>query len=247
MDPLHGGLRLWRAWARQLQLWHRYEVEGLEHLDTPGAKLILGYHGRGIATDLIILNEVLYQRHGEVPLSFMHAYTEKNTFWRWIAEGIGSVTADGPAVAQAVAAGRHVVLLPGGNREANRSFRVRYRVDWGQRTGYLRLALKYGLPVVPVAADGVDDVYVGLNDGYAWGRRLKLPAQLPLWLHFGPLGPMPLSPGFPVKIRQRIGAPIDLTAEGPVDPNDRAALLRLHHRVTGAVQDLLDGLRAPRP
>lgn len=239
---LNPALALWLGWARAMRLYHRYEVEGLEHLDAPGSKLLVGYHGRGIATDMIILNDVLFQRHGELPLSFLHSAVDRGTFWPWVRDGLGALTGEGPELAAAVARGRHVILLPGGNREANRSFRERYTVDWGSRTGYLRLALQYGMPVVPIAADGVDDTYVGFNNGYALGKRWGLSDNLPAWLHTGPLGPMP-GPAFPVKIRQRIGAPLDLTAQGPVDPKDKAALLALHARVTGAVQGLLDELR----
>ena len=134
--------------------------------------------------------------------------------------------------------------MPGGTREGCRSVRDRYRVEWGNRTGYIRLALKYGMPIVPVGATGVDDAYIGLNDGYRWGKQLRVPARLPFWLGIGPIGLWPLSPPFPVKIRQRIGAPVDLEAGGPVDIEDRDALLECHYRVRGEVQGLIDGLRA---
>jgi 1-acyl-sn-glycerol-3-phosphate acyltransferase len=117
-------------------------------------------------------------------------------------------------------------------------------VDWGDRTGYLRLALRHRLPIVPVAAAGIDDGYLGLNDGYALGRRLGVPHRIPVWLGLGPLGLWPLSPPFPVKITQLVGEPIDPHADGPLAEDDREGLLRLHRRVAGAVQALMDEHRA---
>ena len=131
-------------------------------------------------------------------------------------------------------------MQPGGTREGCRSFRHRYQVDWGDRVGYLTMALRHGLPIVPIAAAGIDDGYVGLNDGYALGKRLGAPARLPLWLGLGLFGPFPFSPPLPVKITQLIGEPINLEAEGPVNRDDRIALRRLHEKVKGAVQALLD-------
>jgi 1-acyl-sn-glycerol-3-phosphate acyltransferase len=113
-------------------------------------------------------------------------------------------------------------------------------VAWGDRTGYLQMALRHRLPIVPIAASGIDDGYVGLNDGYALGKRLGAPGRLPLWLGIGLYGPFPFSPPLPVKITQRIGEPIDLEADGPVARGDRAAVLRLHEKVKRAVQALLD-------
>ena len=117
-------------------------------------------------------------------------------------------------------------------------------MNWGRRTGYLKLALRLGLPVVPVACLGTDDTYIGLNDGDTWSRRLRAPKGLPVWLGLGPLGLWPLSPPFPVKLTQRIGAPIELP---PTAPRDRPAMQGLHGQVTAAVQGLLDDLRARRP
>lgn len=235
--------KFWVAWARALARWHRYEVRGLEHLDGSEATLVLGYHGRYMATDLMILNDVLLRRHGRLPVSIMHAYSGHNPFFKWLNAGIEAVTGDGPALERAIADRRTIILLPGGNREANRSFRVRYQVDWGDRLGYLKLALRHRLRVVPVASSGVDDTYLGLNDGYVWGKRLGLENQLPAWVALGPMGLVPFTPPFPVKILQRVGAPIDLEVDGPVDTNDRQQLLAVHRRVVAKMQALLEQAR----
>jgi len=111
--------------------------------------------------------------------------------------------------------------------------------------GYLRIALKYGLPIVPMAAAGADDTYIGLNDVEAVGRRLGLPRDWAwlTWLGVGPLGLFPFSPPFPVRMHQIVGEPIALPRRGRIDMDDRDALLREHRRVVGAVQDLLDRAR----
>jgi hypothetical protein len=190
-----------------------------------------------------MLQALLRERGGPEPRPVIHAAFERAPVLRWLVEGVGFVTGDGAPMEHVISRGDPVIVTPGGTREGCRSARDRYRVAWGDRTGYLRLALKYRLPVIPTAATGVDDTYIGLNDGYTWGKRLGLPARLPAWIGLGPIGLWPLSPPFPVKIIQHIGPPIDLTAGGPTDPTDRAALLRLHRRVTAEVQALLDRAR----
>jgi hypothetical protein len=231
---------VWRALWRAARVYHRYEVRGIERLDGLGAALLVGYHGRPIAHDQCMLTVTLEERYGVMPHGVVHGAVETNPLMQWVSDDLGFVTGDGAAVEEAVRRGELIMVQPGGTREGCRSSRHRYEVDWGDRTGYLRLALRYGLPVVPLAASGVDDTYLALNDGYALGKRLHVPGRLPLWLGIGPLGLWPLSPPFPVKIVQHIGEPIDLTREGPVDPDDRAALLALHRRVAAAVQALLD-------
>jgi len=237
----------WFSYWNLMRRYHRFEVRGLEHLDQPrGSALIAGYHGRPIAHDLCMLLGVLKERGGRQSRPVVHATARELPVLRWLVEGVGFVTEDGEELAQAVARGDSVLVTPGGTREGCRSSLQRYRVDWGERVGYLRLALKYKLPVVPAASSGVDDTYLGLNDGYSWGKRLKVPGRLPLWLGVGPLGLWPLSPPFPSRITLHLGEPIELEAHGPVNPADKDQLLALHRRVTGAVQRLLDTALAER-
>ena len=234
--PLGG----WLAFFRLARVYHRYEIVGLHHLERPGAALVVGYHGRPLAYDLCMLTVTLHERLGYLPHGIIHGYFDHQPILKWLIDGLGFVTGDGAALDAAVARGEHILVQPGGTREGCRSFRHRYEVDWGDRTGYLKLALRHRLPIIPVAAAGIDDGYLGLNDGYALGKRLGVPNRLPVWLGLGPLGLWPISPPFPVKITQLVGEPIDPFAEGPIDAGDRAALLRLHRRVAGAVQGLLD-------
>jgi hypothetical protein len=208
------------------------------------ACLLVGYHGRPIAYDLCMLTVTLYERLGYLPHGVVHGAVESNALMRWVTDGLGFVTGDGEAIENAVARGEHILVQPGGTREGCRSFRHRYEVDWGERTGYLELAIRHGLPIIPIAARGIDDGYIGFNDGYALGKRLGVPYRLPVWIGLGFWGLWPLSPPLPVKITQVVGEPIDVAAEGPIDLGDRARLLALHRRVVGAVQALLDEANA---
>lgn len=233
-------LRAWLAAFRWLRRYNRYEVEGMEHLLAPGAALLAGYHGRPAAYDLCMLMTVIWDELGYMPHGIVHRYFRVQPALRWLVDGVGLVTGDGDEIREAVARGEHIIVPPGGTREGYRSFRDKYRVAWGDRTGYLKLAIRHGMKVIPVAALGIDDGFVGFNDGYALGKKVGMPHELPLWLGFGMTGVFPLSLPFPVKITQLVGAPIDPLEDGPVDLDDRPRLLSIHRRVTAAVQALLD-------
>lgn len=232
--PLHSWLAYWGLMARV----HRFESHGLEHLDGERACLITGYHGRPVAYDLCFLSVELHKRLGYLPHAIFHGSFEAPGL-RWYLEGLGSVTNDDVKLAQVVGRGEHIIALPGGTREGHRSWRRPHQVDWGERLGYLRLAIKHRMPIVPVAGAGVDRAYLGLFEGYKWRKRLGLPAWMPFWAGVGPLGPWPFSPPFPVKITQCIGAPIEDTADGNLAIDDTEGLKRLHRRVIGEVEGLL--------
>jgi 1-acyl-sn-glycerol-3-phosphate acyltransferase len=232
-------LEVWLAFWRVKQRYHRYTVEGLDRLCGSRAALIVGYHGRPFAYDMCMLTVALYDRLGYLPHGVIHRGVDAIPPLKWFCDGLGFVTGDGEAIEAAVARGEHIVVTPGGAREGCRAVWQRYRVCWEERVGYLRLAKRYGLPIVPVATDGADGTYLGLNDAYVLGRALGFPrdwAWIP-WLAVGPLGVFPFSPPFPVRMRQLIGAPIEPDADGAGD------LLHLHHHVAERVQALLDEAR----
>jgi 1-acyl-sn-glycerol-3-phosphate acyltransferase len=236
-------LDTWLGFWRGLQCYHSYSVEGLERLEGGQSVLIAGYHGRPFAWDLCMLMAKLHDRLGYLPHGVIHRGVDRIPPLQWLMNALGALTRDDEArITAAVARGEHIIVTPGGAQEGCRTFRDRYRVSWGDNVGYLKLALKYRLPVVPVAAAGTDDTYIGLTNGPEIGKRLGLPRDwewLP-WLGIGPLGVFPFSPPFPVPMRQLIGEPIDLLRDGPVAAGDREGLLRLHRRVTESVQALLN-------
>jgi len=234
--PLEVWLTFWR-WTRW---YHSYTVDGLEHVLTGTPMLITGYHGRPAAYDMCILTVEIYERLGYLPHGMLNASVDNFPALKWLCDAIGYFTNDTTDAKKIVAAlrrGEHLIITPGAAFEGSRSHLDRYRVRWGGHMGYLRLALKYKLPIVPVGAAGVDDAYIGLNDGTALAKRLGLPRGLAVWFGLGPFGIFPFSLPFPVKMHQIIGKPIDLPR---VDPQDPRQLLPLHAMVIAKVQALID-------
>lgn len=222
--------------------YHRYEVEGIDKLLQGQAYMIVGYHGRPIAWDVLFLGAEIYRRCGYLPHGLIHSAFKAGPVKKFT-EDLGFVFGDSPELPAAIARGEHMLVAPGGTREGCRDFKHRYLVDWDDKVGYLRIALKHKLPIVPVAASGVDDIFQGLNNGDKLGRLINMPLKLPFWFGFGPLGIWPLSPPFPVKVYQRIGDPLDFFGKGDVDPGDKAALLAIHRSIAAEIQRMLDELR----
>ncbi len=229
------------AYLAAMKRWHRHSIDGLERLTAPGPKLVVAYHGRGIPLDLALVGEEIRKRSGYLPRNAVHAGLWAIPKARPLLEAAGCVPGDGPELRAALGRGEVVFIAPGGTHEGLRTFRERYRVDWGKRRGYLRLAQELGVPLIPLATAGVDDRFIGLNDGHALGKALGLPARWPFWLALGPFGLYPFTADFPVRFHTAVGTPIDLSSLPSIDPD---WLERAHAAVTAEVQRLLDRARA---
>lgn len=191
---------------RKVAQVHDYRCIGLEHLPE-GAVLLVGYHGSP-ALDSLLLAWLLYEREGRPPCSFGHRTLFQLPLMRRLVRGLGMVSGDDAGVQAAVAGGQRLLVLPGGARECFRSSRTRYELDWGQRQGYARLALRYGIPIVPFASSGVDELYHIYGDGYRISMALTGTDSLPLCLPLGHRG-LPFGPPRPVPIHQHLGQAIE--------------------------------------
>lgn len=143
---------------------------------------------------------------------------------------------------------RDVLVMPGGDRDTWRPWSRRYQVEFSGRTGYARLALALGVPIVPVAHAGAHDTLLVLNDGRRLARMLRLPQllradilpihlSLPWGIAVGPWPHIPL----PVTLRFAIGkaiTPAPLQGREPSEDEVRA----LDASVRDAVQTQLHAL-----
>lgn len=194
--------RLLPALERAAQV-HDYRCAGLEGLP-PGPVLLAGYHGRP-ALDALLLVALLRAR-GRVVRGVAHRVWFELPALAGLARGLGLLSGQPEGVARALAAGEDLIVLPGGTRECFRSSRVLYTLDWGRHQGYARLAVRAGVPVVPFATRGADELYRIYGDGYRLSRALTGTDLLPLCLPLGCRG-LPLWPPFPVPLHQRLGFP----------------------------------------
>ena len=199
--------------------YFRLKVEGLEHLQQPQA-LFVGNHNGGImGPDLLCTMSVLWRHLGhETPL---HALAHDFAMRRMVPLGrvlqrLGALRANQDNARRALQAGRHVLVYPGGDLDAYRSFRRRHEVVFGPRTGFVRLAQQQGVPIVPIVASGAHRSAVIFHEGEwlaralgltRWSRLSRFPLALALPWGVG-VGPwVPYFP-LPFQIKLRVLPPM---------------------------------------
>ncbi len=131
-----------------------------------------------------------------------------------------------------------VLVFPEGVQACGKTVQHRYELmRFG--SGFMRLALEAGTPIIPVAVIGCEEAYPSLLNIKPLAKLLSAPYVpiTPLFPFLGPLGLIPL----PTRISVRFGEP--LRFEGDPDAPDTEIDLKVE-RVRAAVQaELSEGLR----
>lgn len=250
-------LRTVRPLLEAYAKYFRPEVRGFERLPEQGPMLVVGNHSGGqLPPDVPILLTAWWRERGEdEPI-----YALVHSFFLSL-PGVGPLMARGggleadPANAEAILRSGGVLLnYPGGDHEVFRPWSERNQIDFGGRTGSVRLALRTQVPVVPAVSIGAHETLVVLSRGEELAKLLGLDrlfriSVLPVvWgPPFGIVPPgIPTFP-LPAKVTVELLEPIDWSERyGPEAADDPEIVQGCYDELTGAMQQALDALAEER-
>jgi 1-acyl-sn-glycerol-3-phosphate acyltransferase len=218
--------------------------------------LVVGNHSGGqLPPDVPVLLSAWWRERGEDEPIF----TLFHSFVLGL-PGIGAIMAKGggieagPSEAEAILrSGSILVAFPGGDHEVFRPWQDRNRIDFGGRTGFVRLALRTQVPVVPTVSVGAHESVVVLARGENLARRLGLHKRFRISVMPLVMGPpfgvvpagIPTIP-LPAKITVELLDPIDWSSHGPEAADDEDVVQACYDELTTKMQDALDSLAAER-
>src|SRR3954453_8414155 len=169
----------------------------------------------------------------------------------------GVISASRESVGRALGEGRDVIVWPGGEKDAMRSWRRRDVAELGGRKGFVRQAIRSGVPILPVATVGGHDTVFVLSEGRRLAdaldkvtglKKTLRGATLPIIAGFPfPLAVevLPAHLPLPAKIRTELLDPIEVDHD-PERADDDAYVRSVYDRVEAAVQAGMDALAARR-
>jgi 1-acyl-sn-glycerol-3-phosphate acyltransferase len=242
-----------------LELWCRYfdaRVTGFETLPPRGPMLLVGNHsGAPLVPDTAATMLAWYRERGVDDPLFGLALDGSFGIpgFETLMRKIGQLPASHENAEKALRQGHALLVYPGGAKEAFRPWTDRNRIDFAGHRGFARLALRTGVPVVPVVAHGGHHSTFVLSRGDDLAKTLRLDRlhlsvaplllQVPWGLSLGLLPGVPL----PARIRVELGPPLDWSAFGPDAADDPAIVDRCYDEITTQMQHTLDRLARETP
>jgi 1-acyl-sn-glycerol-3-phosphate acyltransferase len=216
-------------WNVLLDRYFRMEMQGWERLPEPPA-LLIGVHASGMLPIDAYAFGYQWIRHfpHSRPLhgtahDFLMATPGVGHYLR----AMGTVPAGRDSVTAALERGHDVIVYPGGDLDSMRPWTRRDQVVLAGRRGFVKQAIRSGVPIVPVATVGGPDTLPIVTDGRRLAKLLRLDKLtrsevFPLALGF-PLG---LAPGIipqiplPAKIRTEILEPVRVSSDPRREQDD---------------------------
>jgi 1-acyl-sn-glycerol-3-phosphate acyltransferase len=241
-------------WNPLMDYWFRMEIEGWEHLPEPPVLLIGIHSGAPFVWDAWTVGIQWWRRfgtdrplHGTAHDALMAAPLIGSYFRK-----MGVLPAAPDSIASALEAGHDVALWPGGEIDSLRPWTDRDEAVLAGRQGFIRMAIRAGVPIVPIATVGGPDAMPVL----ARGRRLAQALQLDkvARLKMFPISiqaPWGISPAIlpelplPTKIRTAFQPPVKLSRD-PAKAKDDDYVERKYDEVQQSIQDGMDTLARRR-
>ncbi len=238
-----------------LDAWFRPEVRGLGNIPQGAALYVCNHSGGFLTPDTWILAVSLVRQRGieDVPYALAHQVVIEAPGTNQMLTAMGALAANPENAHRVFEAGYKVLVYPGGDLDAFRPSRDRNRVVFGPRRGYIRLALREGVPIIPVISAGAHDGWWVLSDGRWLSRLLRthrflrtdvlpITVSLPWGLTVGAPPYLPL----PVSVCLEVLSPIAFERSGEEAARDADYVERCHERVLDAMQISLDRLTEER-
>jgi 1-acyl-sn-glycerol-3-phosphate acyltransferase len=242
-----------RALARRLYdpLYRRYfrvEWEGLENIPREGGALLVANHGGAIPSDAPVImhgieTELARPVYGLADNLF-RSLPVVGTLW----SRTGGVAAHPDNAFRLLHDEQQLVLVfPEGTKGTGKLVGERYQLRRFGRGGFVEIAMRAGVPIVPIAVVGNEEAMPILAKSSRLAKLLNVP-YVPLTANmfvFGPIGGliMPL----PAKFRLRVLAPVHFDVATNQDRYNYSVVLEQSEAIRTRIQDaLLDMLRARR-
>jgi 1-acyl-sn-glycerol-3-phosphate acyltransferase len=228
--------------------WFRVELEGIENVPESGGALLVANHSGALPPDGPMIMHGIRTEH---PVPRPVYMLGENWFKGYpgvglMANKIGLVGAH-PANAQRLLGdeGRLALVFPEGQKASRKLYWQRYKLRRFGRGGFVRTAMRAGVPIVPIAVVGAEEA-------------MPIFAHIPLLQRMTGLIYFPVNHAFPhfglaaglmylpAKFKIRFLEPVDLSRYGPDDAEDVALVQTVAEEIRGAIQREVDALVASR-
>ena len=227
--------------------WFRVEWEGFERLPETGGALLIANHAGAIPSDAPAIMHGIETKLGR-PVYGLAEYLFRalpvlGTLW----SRVGGVPAHPDNAYRLLHDEQQLALVfPEGTKGTGKQFNDRYQLRRFGRGGFVEIAMRAGVPVIPLAVVGAEESMPIVFKSTRLAKLLNLP-YFPVTANMLTFGPAGLFMYYPAKFKIRVLEPVHFDVPPNQERYSRSRVMEESERIRRMVQDALyDMLRQRR-
>jgi 1-acyl-sn-glycerol-3-phosphate acyltransferase len=242
-------------------LYHYYfrvRTDGWQHIPAQGQVLLIGSHNGGLAApDMLMMVYDWFRRFGTERLAYA---LMDSRVWQFLpglarlATQVGAIQPHPQMAMAALGCGASLLIYPGGIQDLFRPYCLRNTIHFCGHRGFIKLALRQEVPIIPFISYGAHSTLFVLADIYPQLQQLHQlglpwlggidPGACPIYLGLPwgiALGPLPNIP-LPIQLHTRVCPPIFFERYGEEASRDKDYVNKCYNQVCHLMQGQLDQL-----
>jgi 1-acyl-sn-glycerol-3-phosphate acyltransferase len=227
--------------------WFRAEWEGLETIPAEGGALLVANHAGAIPSDAPVIMHGIEKELGRPVYGLADAFFRTvpvvGTLWA----RAGGVSARPANAYRLLKEQRQLALVfPEGTKGTSKSFTDRYQLRRFGRGGFVEIAMRAGVPVIPIAVVGAEEAMPVVLRLPTVARALGLP-YFPITANVLAMGPLGIVTPFPAKFKLRVLAPVSFDVPPDQERYSKSRIMEESERIRTLLQEsVYDMLRDRR-
>ena len=219
--------------------YFRVRTLGITRIPDEGPAILVGNHSGTVAIDALMMQYAVATEHPQeravrnigADLVFQLPFVGP------MARKTGNALADDEDGLELLRRGELVGVFPEGFKGVGKGWRERYKLQRFGRGGFIELALRARVPIIPVAFVGPEETYPMLGNARFLARAFGLP-YFPITPTFPWLGPLGLIP-LPSRWVIEFGEPIPLDDYPEDAAEDKMLVFELADSIRDTIQQML--------
>ncbi len=233
-----------RALTRQIydpiyKHWFRVEWEGFERLPEEGGALLVANHAGAIPPDAPSIMHGIEKDLGRPVYGLAENLFRKMPVIGTLWSRSGGVAAHPDNAYRLLHDEQQLVLVfPEGTKGTGKIYSERYQLRRFGRGGFVEIAMRAGVPVIPIAVMGAEEAMPILFKSSRLAKAMNIP-YFPVTANMLLFGPMGLGMYLPAKFRIRVLPPVHFDVPPNQERYSRSRVMEEAERIRRMVQDAL--------
>ncbi|MCC6225400.1 MAG: acyltransferase family protein [Microthrixaceae bacterium] len=232
-----------KAYDPVYRYWFRAEWDGLDKIPTEGGALLVANHAGAIPSDAPVIMHGIETELGRPVYGLADNFFRKAPVVGTLWSRAGGVAAHPDNAYRLLREQKQLVLVfPEGTKGPSKTYNERYRLRRFGRGGFVEIAMRAGVPIIPIAVVGAEESMPILMRLPSVAKALGIP-YVPVtanMLAFGPLGALAY---FPAKFKLRVLDPVHFDVEPNKERYSRSKIMdeseAIRERIQAALFEML--------